>query len=258
VSGIIIHRSHHAQQYVVVPNAIARNTRLSFTARGLLTMLLSLPPEWHVTSDMLAKDNPDSRGAIRKAMAELRELGYVEVHREQGARGRWRTRIEVFDTPLTERVLPAFGATSGNEVSPQVAPNAGIPAAGRPAAGQPAVKRSTGIKTPPPPSFDLRAELASLGADQREIKHIVHKIENDPRVRSPAAYLRKALANGDGPEIIAQARGGLAAEDATGQPLARPDWCGQCDEQTRLIEVDDGDRAAHCPRCHPLSARSEP
>ena len=91
MSGIIIHRSHHAQQYVVVPNAIARNARLSFTARGLLAMLLSLPPEWHVTTDMLAEDNPDSRTAIRKAMAELRELGYVEVHHEQDGGGRWRS-----------------------------------------------------------------------------------------------------------------------------------------------------------------------
>jgi hypothetical protein len=83
VSGIVIHRSKHAQQYVIVPNAVARNAGLSFTARGLLVMLLSLPPEWHVTTDMLAEDNPDSRGAIRKAMAELRAAGYVELRTER-------------------------------------------------------------------------------------------------------------------------------------------------------------------------------
>jgi hypothetical protein len=130
MSGIIIHRSHHAQQYVVIPNAIARNARLSFRARGLLMMLLSLPPEWHVTADMLAQDNPDSRNAIRAAMRELHECGYVEVHREQDEKGRWRTRIEVFDTSHAERAHPAFGVTSENSASSQVAPNAGKPAAG--------------------------------------------------------------------------------------------------------------------------------
>jgi hypothetical protein len=130
VTGIVIHRSRHTHQYVVVPNAIARNDRLSFRARGLLVMLLSLPPDWHVTADMLAEDNPDSRTAIRAAMRELRESGYVEVHREQGEKGRWQTRIEVFDTRPAERVQAASGATCENSASPQVAPNAGIPAAG--------------------------------------------------------------------------------------------------------------------------------
>jgi hypothetical protein len=129
--GITIHRSQHAQQYVVVPNGIARNTRLTFRARGLLVMLLSLPPEWHVTADMLAEDNPDSRTAIRAAMLELREAGYVLVHRIQGERGRWTTRLEVFDTASTERALAASGPTSGDATNPQVAPNAGGPAAGQ-------------------------------------------------------------------------------------------------------------------------------
>ena len=139
--GIIIHRSRHTQQYVVVPNAIARNTRLSFRARGLLVMLLSLPPEWHVTTDQLAEDNPDSRTAVRAAMRELRESGYVEVHREQSGRGRWRTRLEVFDTPATERDPSRVRRDQGKQQSSQVEPNAG-----QPAAGLPALKRSTGPK----------------------------------------------------------------------------------------------------------------
>jgi hypothetical protein len=36
-------------------------------------------------------------------------------------------------------------------------------------------------------------------------------------------------------------------------PVAqRPAWCGQCDERTRLLELDDGS-AGRCPTCHPLS-----
>lgn len=139
MSGVVIHRSHHVQQYVVVPNAIARNTALSFRARGLLIMLLSLPPEWHVTTDMLADDNPESRTAVRAAMAELRAAGYVETHRQQGARGRWITRLDMFDTTSTERALPAFGPTCEDSASAQVPPNAS-----RPAAGGAAFKRKDG------------------------------------------------------------------------------------------------------------------
>lgn len=32
----------------------------------------------------------------------------------------------------------------------------------------------------------------------------------------------------------------------------RPAWCGECDERTRQLELDDG-RAARCPSCHPLT-----
>jgi hypothetical protein len=171
--GIIIHRSVHTQNYVVVANALARDTRLSFRARGLLVMLLSLPPDWHVTADMLAEDNPDSREGIRKAMTELRALGYVELITERGQDGRTRRHLEVFDADSTKRTLPAFGATRENtergadgrtrrhlevfdtpqpnavrtafgatcedSASPQVAPNAG-----KPAVGIPAVKKKYG------------------------------------------------------------------------------------------------------------------
>jgi predicted ArsR family transcriptional regulator len=112
-----------------VPNAIARDARLSFRARGLLVMLLSLPPEWHVTADTLAEDNPDSRTAIRSAMRELRESGYVELHKVRGSDGRTRSHHEVFDTDPANRVLSASGATCGNNASPQVAPEAEKPPA---------------------------------------------------------------------------------------------------------------------------------
>lgn len=36
---------------------------------------------------------------------------------------------------------------------------------------------------------------------------------------------------------------------------AVPDWCGSCDEDTRLVELDDG-RVGRCPRCNPNVVRS--
>jgi hypothetical protein len=131
MSGLVIHRSRHAQEYVVVPNSIARNTELSFTARGLLVMLLSLPPEWHLTTDALAEDNPGGRKLIRAAMKELRAASYVVLCTSRAENGRLSRHLEVFDTPQPSATRLAFGATSGNNASPQVAPNATRPAATR-------------------------------------------------------------------------------------------------------------------------------
>jgi hypothetical protein len=195
MGGLVIHRSHHAQQYVVVPNAIARDTGLSFRARGLLVMLLSLPPEWHVTADMLAADNPDSRTSVRAAMAELRQAGYVVLHTERGKDGRTRRHLEVFDTDPAKRGVPAPGATCGNTTSSQAAPTAGIPAVGKPAVGIPAVQRSTDRSTDrstgskygeSDPAANSQASSRRPGLDG----HQRMQATEPPNVRAPGADRR--------------------------------------------------------------------
>jgi hypothetical protein len=242
VSGIMIRRSVWTQHYVVVPNAIARNTQLSFRARGLLVMLLSLPPEWHVTADMLAEDNPDSRTAVRAAMQELREAVYVVLVTERGKDGRTRRHLEVFDKPQPKRALPALGVTSGNTMSSQVAPTAVIPAVGKPAVGKPAVgkpadKRSTGLKDGVEVKKEsslsrARTALAAAGADEREIDLIIDEIKNNRRPRSVAAYLTKVIANGDADDLITGARISLASR-------MRTEAC-RLDEDAEDLEGQDG------------------
>jgi hypothetical protein len=41
----------------------------------------------------------------------------------------------------------------------------------------------------------------------------------------------------------------------TGWRPARPPWCGECDERTRMLGFD-GDAPRSCPRCKPRPARS--
>lgn len=97
--GIVIERSAHAQEFVIIGNTEARDTRLSFRARGLHHHLLSLPSGWRVTTTDLAKDNPEGRDAIRTALNELIRLGYVTKAKRQDARGRWTTTMTVHDKP---------------------------------------------------------------------------------------------------------------------------------------------------------------
>lgn len=44
----------------------------------------------------------------------------------------------------------------------------------------------------------------------------------------------------------------LESEIAAGAP--RPEWCGQCNERTRML--DDSDLPERCPRCHPSSQKA--
>jgi hypothetical protein len=100
--GIIIERGEHAQEFVIIGNAEARDTRLSFRARGLHHHLLSLPQGWRVTTTDLARDNREGRDAIRTALSELVALRYVIREKRQDARGRWHTIMTVHGKPQPE------------------------------------------------------------------------------------------------------------------------------------------------------------
>jgi hypothetical protein len=58
-----------------------------------------------------------------------------------------------------------------------------------------------------------RAALAAAGAAEREIDFIIDQTRNNPKIKSTAAYLRAAIANGDALELIADAGRQLAAQD---------------------------------------------
>jgi hypothetical protein len=131
--GIVIERSVHAQGFVVVGNDAARDSRLSFRARGLHHYLLSLPPGWRVTTVQLGKDNPEGREAIRTALNELVKLGYVTRAKRQDERGRWYTTMTVHDKPQD--------VTPGDD--PATATEDGFPGTGNPDSGELGAKQKT-------------------------------------------------------------------------------------------------------------------
>lgn len=134
--GIQIERSKHAQEFVIIGNAEARDRRLSFRARGLHHHLLSLPPGWRVTTAQLAEDHPEGRTAIRAALSELVTLGYVTRRKQQDGRGRWTTTMTVHDKPQV----------SAGDTEDRI-PVVGNPVVGEPGVGEPVPVLKTEPKT---------------------------------------------------------------------------------------------------------------
>lgn len=96
----MIRRGPRPDRYVIIGNEIARDDRLSFRARGLLTYLLSMPEGWRTNSNQLAAQTPrEGRDAIRTALRELETAGYLTRCRLQDAAGRWHTETIVTDRP---------------------------------------------------------------------------------------------------------------------------------------------------------------
>ncbi|MGW1173340.1 hypothetical protein ACWD4P_06395 [Kitasatospora sp. NPDC002543] len=101
-----IHRSAHARNFTVLPNAVLQYRRLSYTARGLLADLLSRPDGWREDGRHMADTSPQGRGAIRKALKELAEAGFYRVEKIRMPDGTIITETHVYDTPQLT-VLPS-------------------------------------------------------------------------------------------------------------------------------------------------------
>jgi hypothetical protein len=89
------------EKYTQVPNGWLRDKRLSRRARGLLAELLSHRPGWRVTVESLVNSGPEGRDAIRTALHELQEHGYLTVVVRQSAGGKLDGHDYVLTDPAT-------------------------------------------------------------------------------------------------------------------------------------------------------------
>ena len=82
-----VFRIEKTQNYTVMSNHHLRNTALSLKAKGLLSQVLSLPPNWDYTLNGLSHINRENVDAIRTAVHELERTGYVTRSRERKENG---------------------------------------------------------------------------------------------------------------------------------------------------------------------------
>ena len=99
--------------YTVMSNHHLRNRALSLKAKGLLSQMLSLPEDWDYTLQGLARINRESIDAIRQAIRELEQAGYIQRSRERDEKGRLRgADYVIFELP--QPVPASFSTTLEN------------------------------------------------------------------------------------------------------------------------------------------------
>lgn len=96
---MIVRAPRPASHFTVVTNALIRDERLSWKARGLLIFVLSMPDNWRTTSAHLARVGPDGRDSVRAGLAELEAAGYLTRHRVRKADGTFEHQVTVYDNP---------------------------------------------------------------------------------------------------------------------------------------------------------------
>lgn len=108
-SGGIQRGPRRADNFTILSNEVLNDDRLSFRARGVLMWLLSKPADWRTRSEAIAAQSPrEGREAIRTAMRELEEYGYLVREKvRDSSTGQISTIQTVFEEPATEpQIMP--------------------------------------------------------------------------------------------------------------------------------------------------------
>lgn len=82
-----VFRIEKARDYTVMSNHHLQNTNLSLKAKGLLSLMLSLPENWDYTTKGLAHICKDGVDSICAGVRELEEQGYVIRERVRNTNG---------------------------------------------------------------------------------------------------------------------------------------------------------------------------
>ena len=95
-----VFRVERTGDYTVMSNYHLKDKRLSLKAKGLLSQMLSLPEDWDYTLSGLCYINRESKDAIRTAINELEQAGYIRRRQTTDAAGKFgANEYMIFERP---------------------------------------------------------------------------------------------------------------------------------------------------------------
>ena len=106
-----IFRVEKTKDYTVMANDHLKNKDLSLKAKGLLSVILSLPDNWNYSINGLVAISKESRDGINATLQELEKYKYVVRTQIRDGNGKFQTLYSVYETRQTkkqEKELKAF------------------------------------------------------------------------------------------------------------------------------------------------------
>ena len=101
-------RVNHTDNYTVMSNYHLRDKKLSLKAKGLLSQMLSLPPNWDYTVAGLVAINAEKNSAITTALKELRDFGYLVITKRfpnETETGRIEYIYDIYEQPQEKQAI---------------------------------------------------------------------------------------------------------------------------------------------------------
>lgn len=133
-SGMAVFRIEKTRDYTVMSNHHLRDKSLSLKAKGLLSLMLSLPEEWDYTTKGLARICKDGVDSICAGVRELEEHGYVIRRRVRNPNG----QLGAIEYTILEQPRPPEPGKPERENPVLDNPEQASPVLGEPEQGNPA------------------------------------------------------------------------------------------------------------------------
>jgi len=99
-----IKRIQKSKNYSIISNEILRRKDLSLKAKGLMSLILSLPDSWDLTVNGLVEIIKESKNTVYSILKELNGFGYVERNRITDSTGKViKWELIVYEQPHTKK-----------------------------------------------------------------------------------------------------------------------------------------------------------
>ncbi len=155
-----VFRVERTRDYTVMSNCHLRDKRLSLKAKGLLSQMLSLPEDWDYTLTGLSSINRESKDAIRSAVNELEQAGYIRRHQTTDARGKFSgNEYIIYERPMrTEQEIMEGNKVDQNALRRPLQEN---PLSQNPSSENPTTEKPVTGNPPPENPTQLNTEKQS-------------------------------------------------------------------------------------------------
>ena len=95
-----VFRINKTNNYTVMSNHHFKEKKMSLKAKGLLSLMLSLPDDWDYSISGLATLSKDGKDSIMSALAELEKFGYLTRRQLVDDKGRFAgVEYNIFEVP---------------------------------------------------------------------------------------------------------------------------------------------------------------
>lgn len=108
LSNATVMRVEKTSNYTMINNQMYQAKNMSLHAKGLLSVMLSVPKNWDFSIRGLAAICKEKEDTIKTVLKELKELGFVEVKKHYPTKengGRIRTEYIIRETSVTPEKL---------------------------------------------------------------------------------------------------------------------------------------------------------
>ena len=101
-----IFRVHKSNNFTVMSNTHFKEKKMTLKAKGLLSLMLSLPDTWNYSVSGLVALSKDGKDSVMTALAELETFGYLERVRTINEKGQFSgIEYNIFETPQTDNPI---------------------------------------------------------------------------------------------------------------------------------------------------------